>query len=71
MISVCTSEELVRFMDLAKVSKYQEPAPNIRFLSLEQIDKQLEALEECPQLQTMVAMYIYAGLRRESLLRVL
>jgi integrase len=37
-------------------------------LTLKQIDEQLNALENYPKLQTMVAMYIYAGLRREELL---
>lgn len=52
----------------AKVERYKEKAPNIRFLSLEQIDEQLKNLEDYPLLQTMVAMYIYAGLRREEAL---
>lgn len=52
----------------AKVERYKEKAPNIRFLSLDQIDEQLNALEDYPQLQSMVAMYIYAGLRREEAL---
>lgn len=52
----------------SKVSKYKEHAPVIRFLKLEQIDSQLIALNDKVQLQTMVAMLIYAGLRREELL---
>ena len=52
----------------SKVSKYKEHAPQIRFLTLQQIDEQLRALRENPQYQAMVAMYIYAGLRREELL---
>jgi len=51
---------------VAKVGKDKEHAPNIRFLTLAQIDEQLRALAEYPQLQTMAAMYIYAGLRREE-----
>ena len=51
-----------------KVERYREPAPKIRFLTLEQIDQQLKILEETPLLQTMVAVYIYAGLRREEAL---
>lgn len=50
------------------VERYKEPAPKIRFLTLRQIDEQLEALAPYPQLQAMVAMYIYAGLRREEAL---
>jgi integrase len=52
----------------ARVERYKMAAPEIRFLSLEQIDQQLRAVEEQLQLQTMVAMLIYAGLRREELL---
>jgi len=51
----------------SKVERYRERAPHITFLKLEQIDGQLTALAEYPQLQTMVAVYIYAGLRREEL----
>ncbi len=53
---------------VAKVERYKERAPEIRFLTLAQIDEQLTALADHPQIQTMVAMYIYAGLRREELL---
>jgi site-specific recombinase XerD len=52
----------------ARVDRYREHAPEIRFLTLEQIEKQLEALRFRPQLQAMVATLIYAGLRREELL---
>lgn len=51
----------------AAVQRYKEPAPDIRFLTLPQIDEQLEALEDHPRLQAMVAVLIYAGLRREEL----
>jgi integrase len=53
---------------VSAINKYKEDAPNIRFLDLKEIDKQLEALEDSPQLQTMVAVLIYTGLRREELL---
>jgi integrase len=53
---------------VSAVMKYREKAPKIRFLSLAQIDEQLEALADRPQLQVMVAVYIYAGLRREEAL---
>ena len=53
---------------VAKVGRYKERAPEIRFLTLTQIDEQLNALADKPQLQTMVAVLIYAGLRREELL---
>lgn len=52
----------------AKVERYKEKAPKISFLTLEQIDSQLKALEDHPQLQTLVALYIYAGVRREEAL---
>jgi len=50
----------------AKVKRYRERAPEIRFLSLKQIDQQLEALRNHPVIHAMVATYIYAGLRREE-----
>ncbi|MCP4375253.1 MAG: hypothetical protein GY794_03615, partial [bacterium] len=52
----------------AQVERYKQKASLIRFLSLAQIDEQLATLSETQQLQTMVAMYIYAGLRREEAL---
>jgi integrase len=53
---------------VTKVARYKEKAPEIVFLTLEQIDRQLEALAGNPLIQTMVAVYIYAGLRREEVL---
>jgi len=53
---------------VSNVSKYKERAPKIRFLTLPQIEEQLRVLEGRSQLQTMVAVLIYAGLRREELL---
>ncbi|MFT3786033.1 MAG: tyrosine-type recombinase/integrase [Tepidisphaeraceae bacterium] len=50
------------------VKRYKERAPEIRFLTLQQIDEQLRALTDKPQLRAMVATLIYAGLRREELL---
>ncbi|MCX5660577.1 MAG: tyrosine-type recombinase/integrase [Planctomycetota bacterium] len=52
----------------AQVERYREHAPEIRFLTIAQIDEQLQALRFKPALQTMVATLIYAGLRREELL---
>lgn len=52
----------------AAVGRYREHAPKIRFLTLKQVDEQMAALADHPQLQTMVATYIYAGLRREEAL---
>lgn len=50
------------------VDRMREPAPQIRFLTGKQIEQQLAVLDELTQLQAMVAMYIYAGLRREEAL---
>ena len=52
----------------AKVKRYEEDKPAIRFLKLEEINTQLKALAHLPVLLIMVAIYIYAGLRREELL---
>lgn len=48
------------------VERRREPAPQIRFLSLKQIQEQLRVLSERAVIQAMVATYIYAGLRREA-----
>ena len=53
---------------VAQVERYRQKAPEIRFLTLRQINEQLEAMQDDPQCQAMVAMYIYAGLRREEAL---
>jgi integrase len=45
----------------AAVERYKETAPEIRFLTLEQIDRQLDTLQEHLQLQVMVAVLIFAG----------
>ena len=52
----------------AAVERRREPAPFIRFLTLKQIDQQLDALTDHVRIQAMVAVYIFAGLRREELL---
>ncbi|MBN2136967.1 MAG: tyrosine-type recombinase/integrase, partial [Sedimentisphaerales bacterium] len=52
----------------AGVERLREPAPQIRFLSLEEIQKQLLALEDHSVIQAAVGIYIYAGLRREEAL---
>jgi integrase len=52
---------------VSAVAKYKESAPEIRYLTREQITFQLEALTEHVQLQAMAATLIYAGLRREEL----
>lgn len=51
-----------------RVARYRERAPQISYLTLPQIDEQLAALRFKPQMHAMVAMLIYAGLRREELL---
>jgi integrase len=52
----------------AAVLRYKEQAPEIRFLTLKQVDEQLEALAENVQMQAMAAVLIYSGLRREEIL---
>lgn len=52
----------------APIARHKESAPVISFLTLEQIDRQLNALANYPRLQAMVALYVYAGLRREEAL---
>ena len=52
----------------SEVDRYKERAPEIRFLTIPQIDEQLNSLEEHSQIRDMVATLIYAGLRREELL---
>lgn len=52
----------------SRVERYKEQASKISYLTLSQIDEQLDGLRFKPQLQTMVAMLIYAGLRREELI---
>jgi integrase len=51
---------------VAAVPRRKEDEHQIRFLSLEEIDAQLKALADHPVIQTMVAVLIYAGLRREE-----
>jgi len=50
----------------ANVDRRRESAPQIRFLTLEQIDEQLSAVRDHATIHAMVATYIYAGLRREA-----
>ena len=52
----------------AAVDRQREPAPEIRFLTLDQIDEQLRVLKNRAVLHALVATYIYAGLRREEAL---
>ncbi len=52
----------------AVVERFKEPAPEIRYLDLPQIDEQLSAFHKSLQIQAMVATLIYAGLRRAELL---
>lgn len=51
----------------AQVERYRERPAEIVFLSMEQIDEQLRALEGDGGLRAAVATYIFAGLRREEL----
>jgi len=50
------------------VDRATESAPVITWLDDEQIEAQLKTLEDEPELRTLVAVYIYAGLRREEAL---
>jgi len=53
---------------VSAVERVPEPAPEIRFLDLDHIRKQLDGLAGHPQFQAMVATAIYAGLRRAEIL---
>ena len=53
------------------VPRMRESAPDITWLNHEEILQQLKVLGDHPQLRTMVATYIYAGLRREEALWLL
>jgi integrase len=50
----------------AMVERRREPASNIRFLTIDEIPKQLDVLKDHPTLQAIVATLIYAGLRRSE-----
>ena len=50
----------------ACVERLREPAPQITFLSIDEITKQLDILKEYTVISAIVAVYIYAGLRREE-----
>lgn len=52
----------------AQIDAYRQKERSIRYLTLLQINEQLHALRTNPQLQTMVAVLIYAGLGRAELL---
>ena len=52
----------------AMVERRREPAHRIRFLTLQQVEEQLDVLREHPTLGSLVATLIYAGLRREEAL---
>jgi integrase len=53
---------------VANVGRRQEPAPNIKFLRISEVKKQLHVLHESATLYALVAILIYAGLRREETL---
>jgi len=53
---------------VAAVQRHHEPPRSIRFLSAEAIADQLSVLEPYPTIRVLVAVYIYAGLRREEAL---
>ena len=53
---------------VACIERRREPAPEIRFLTIDEIDTQLQVLMDSHAIRAMVATYIYAGLRREEAL---
>ena len=53
---------------VANVDRYRIESKPIRFLTLDQIDEQIQALDDDLVLRTMVAALIYAGLRLGELL---
>jgi integrase len=53
---------------MKKVRRFRQPARDIRYLNLGQIDEQLSALEPWLQMRATVATLIYAGLRRAETL---
>lgn len=53
---------------ITDVERFKVSERTIRFLSIEQIREQLDALAAEPRIRAMVAVYIYAGLRREEAL---
>lgn len=50
----------------AAVERIREPAPEIRFLTLKQVERQLQILRGHPFIHALAATFIYAGLRREE-----
>lgn len=68
----CITQRNVRFRGnvnpVSAVERFRERASTIQFLSLEQIQEQLAKLEQHPIMRAMVAVLIYAGLRREEML---
>ncbi len=63
-----TGPDGARSNPVANVGRRQEPAPNIKFLRIPEVEKQLQVLHGSPTLQALVATLIYAGLRREEAL---
>ena len=53
---------------VSAVERFREKAGTIRFLTLAEIRQQLDVLKLYPVIRTMVAVYIFAGLRREEAL---
>ena len=51
-------QEYIEVNPVARVKRMREPERSIRYLTLEQIDEQLEALKEQPRVQVMVAVYL-------------
>ena len=51
---------------VAGVERRREPSLHIRFLDMDEIDRQLQILKSHSVIHAMVATYIYAGIRREE-----
>jgi len=51
---------------VAGVERRRESSQHIRFLDMEEIDRQLQILKDRPLIHAMVATYVYAGIRREE-----
>jgi len=57
-----------RHNPVTDVERFRTSQKPIRFLSIQQIHEQLDALADKSGIQTIVAVFIYAGLRREEAL---
>ena len=72
LCSWCASQRGVRFPEglnpVSAVDRFRERTPEIRFLTVDQIGAQFTVLKPYPTLHAMVAVLIYAGVRREEMI---